>query len=178
MYVIEWTLVVRAIESPAVGALVGLPLAATLATWGFRRQKAIERRADWYERVHRDLVQLKSAHALANIPEGSLQVSDEHRLIRSVQEAQLAFISTSAEAALYAERRALTAVMTLRRELEALAEDESRGSITEARVMRTVGMIQQASDEVADEFRSDMKMSHRATAARGSGQSTSASAER
>jgi|CXWL01.1.fsa_nt_gi esterase/lipase len=158
---VDWTMVLRFVEgvSPFLGALIGIWLAAHLAVSGFRKQKTIERRADWYERVHRDLVQLKSAYAMAVVPTDSVGKELESRLVKSVHEAQLAFIASSAEAALYAERGALEAVMALRTELESLSEAESKGQNTVQRVMETAHQIQVAADAVATEFRADMRMS-------------------
>lgn len=145
--------------SPFLGALIGIPLAAYFAVSGFRKQKTIERRADWYERVHRDLVQLKSVYAMAAVLADSVGKKLESRLVKSVPEAQLTFIASSAEAALYAERGALEAVMALRADLESLSEAESKGQNTLQRVRQTVLQIQVAADAVATEFRADMRMS-------------------
>lgn len=136
---VDWTMFLRFVEavSPFLGALIGIPLAAYFAVSGFRKQKTTERRADWYERVHRDLVQLKSAYAMAAVLADSVRKELASRLVKSVPEAQLTFIASSAEAALYAERGALEAVMALRADLESLSEAESKGQNTLQRVRQT-----------------------------------------
>jgi hypothetical protein len=131
-----------------IGALIGIPLAAKLAISGFRKQKVIERRLDWYEKIHRDISSLKHELALATSGEPA-----------NLREAETRFVLTSSEAALYAELHAYQAVWALRRELEKLSQDSGKQGATLDRVMRTAQLTQNASDTIAIEIRRLMQMS-------------------
>ena len=104
---INWTTVLefaKVLAAPCAAIVV-----ARLAVSSFRRQKAIERRIDWYEKMHRLLGQTGVAFSLA------VQISDAQREKRyEFANESLKELSTLAdEAWMYADREGFAATRVL-----------------------------------------------------------------
>jgi hypothetical protein len=149
---------VEALAAP-LAAIIGFWIAARLAVTGFREQKALELRLDWYRRMHLALSHLK--HAFAMIPLEREKPALE--LVRArndaANEAVFRLMAASAEASLFAEADSFRAVWELRLLLEQVDTAYHGRSYPLAALMELTGAIQDTSDRLAVEMRTGLKLS-------------------
>lgn len=158
MCIVDWQIVlefVKALGTPAA-AVFGIWLASHLAVKGFRKQKTIERRLDWYERIHRDIARLKHAHVRSALPADSVDEATRKEVVTQVHDALYQLVATAGEASLYAHQKAFQTVWNLRLSLQSLDEEWEHRPQTTQKIESAVCLLQNASDVLAEEIRAEM----------------------
>jgi hypothetical protein len=160
MCVIDWTLILRFVDAtagPAAG-VVAVWLAARLAVAGFKSQKAIERRLDWYERMHRAIAQTKLWYARSAVPEESITQAEAAEIRNGTHQSLYELMAVSAEAAIYAQQAGSDAVANMRFTLGDIEEEWEGKPSTVAKLDRITALLQSTSDVLANEVRVEMKL--------------------
>ena len=160
MCVIDWELILRFVEATAAPAagVAAVWLAARLAVAGFKSQKAIERRLDWYERMHHAIAQTKLWYARSAVPEASVSGSEAAEIRNGTHQSLYELMAVSAEAAIYAQQGGSDAVVSMRFMLGDIEEEWEGKPSTLAKVNRITSLLQSTSDVLANEVRLEMKL--------------------
>lgn len=152
---VNWPLVLEFLtEIPKAFAA---PLTAVVVAWfavrGFRRQKAIERRVDWYEKMHRSLAGTANAYALAAYMDDS---KDARNAAAQAASNELAFLCTGGF--MYADQRGFEAMQRLYEGMAHLQVGVGIGPIAPSTADAVGDMCNRAADVLAQEFRKELRL--------------------
>jgi hypothetical protein len=157
MCAVDWQLVldyVKALAGP-LATLIGAIVVTRLALANFRSQKAIERRLDWHERMHRSLHATADLYMRAALA-GRIPGNDAGEAWRRAYDESKKLGEVCGECWLYASQSGFAAVDELQQAMrDAHVEAGTRPDELATRVESTCML---AASRLSDDIRKDLRM--------------------
>jgi hypothetical protein len=147
-YVIDWHLLLDFVKAlaPPVAAVTGVWLAGQLAVRGFRRQKMIERRLNWYDEV------LERLEEMVVTAEKAVTALGDEALLTEARTAAYSAIRSVSKAHVYAERSGFDALAKWGEEVHPIVTS----ALTPDAVQRLRAKCSEISVALSVEVRSDL----------------------
>ena len=151
MGAIDWPLVLE--FTKVLAAPLAAIIVARQAIKSFRHQKRIERRLEWYERIHRKLGMVGRSFARAGAIQDAKRIEREEAAYRAGQE----LAEVADDAWLYAEQSGFEAVQRLSEGMTSAYVDRVKGKISFSEMADRVAQLSSVTaNSLANEARKEL----------------------